>query len=137
MDKLRITASVYTINAHFETATAHKTVAVFRKLLPYENRIIDVRWSGEVVGVPLGDLNLSLTYENYTSYPAPGQMIVYPGGTSETEILLAYGGVHFASNMGQLAANHFLTITSDLDKLAEVGRSILWEGAKAIRIKAA
>ena len=51
------------------------------------------------------------TYENHTSYPAPGQMIVYPGGISETEILLAYGGVHFASKMGQLAGNHFLTIT--------------------------
>ena len=64
-------------------------------------------------------------------------MIVYPGGISETEILLAYGGVQFASKMGQLAGNHFLTITSDLDKLAELGRAVLWEGAKPIRIEAA
>ena len=34
-----------------------------------------------------------------------------------------------------LAGNHFLTITSDLDKLAELGRSVLWEGAKNIQIE--
>jgi len=32
--------------------------------------------------------------------PAPGQIILYPGGISETEILLAYGGVHFACQDG-------------------------------------
>ena len=137
MEKLRIKVEPYVFEARFETAAAPKTVAVFRKLLPYTNKIIHVRWSGEGVWIPLGDLNLGLTYENHTSYPAPGQMIVYPGGISETEILLAYGGVNFASKMGQLAGNHFLTITSDLDKLAEVGRVVLWEGARSIRIEAA
>jgi hypothetical protein len=80
--------------------------------------------------------NFGLDYENHTSFPAPGQMIVYPGGISETEILLAYGGCHFASKVGQLAGNHFLTVTSNLDKLAELGRATLWEGAKPIRIEA-
>lgn len=137
MDRLRITAGDHTFDARFETAAAPKTVAVIRKLLPYESRIIHVRWSGEGVWIPLGELDLGLSYENHTSYPAPGHMIVYPGGISETEILLAYGGVHFASKMGQLAGNHFLTITSGLDRLAEVGRAVLWEGAKSIRIEAA
>jgi hypothetical protein len=137
MDKLRITIAGHVFDGRFETTAAPKTVAVFRKLLPYENRVIHVRWSGEAVWIPLGDLDLGLAYENHTSYPAPGQMIVNPGGISETEILLAYGGCHFASKMGQLAGNHFITITSDLDKLAELGRSVLWEGAKAIRIERA
>ena len=137
MDKVRVTSGSYSFDARFESAAAPKTVGVFRKLLPYENKVIHVRWSGEAVWIPLGDLDLGLTYENHTSYPAPGQMIVYPGGISETEILLAYGGVHFASKMGQLAGNHFLTITADLDKLAELGRATLWEGAKTIRIEAA
>ncbi len=136
MDKLRITSGSYSFDARFESAAAPKTVAVFRKLLPYENKIIHVRWSGEGVWIPLGEHDFGLTYENHTSYPAPGQMIVYPGGISETEILLAYGGVQFASKMGQLAGNHFLTITSGLDKLAELGRAVLWEGAKPIRIEA-
>ena len=137
MDKLRITSGSYTFDAIFETAKAPKTVAIIRKLLPYQNKIIHVRWSGEGVWIPLGELDLGLTYENHTSYPAPGHMVVYPGGISETEILLAYGGVHFASKMGQLAGNHFLTITSDLDRLHELGRAVLWEGAKDIRIEAA
>ncbi len=54
------------------------------------------------------------SYENHTSFPAPGQVILYPGGLSETEILLAYGGVRFASKVGQLAGNHFLTLTEGL-----------------------
>jgi Protein of unknown function (DUF3830) len=137
MDKLRIEADSHVFEARFETAAAPKTVAVFRRLLPYVNKVIHVRWSGEGVWIPLGDLDLGLTYENHTSYPAPGQMVVYPGGISETEILLAYGSVNFASKMGQLAGNHFITITSGLDQLAALGRAVLWEGAKSIRIEAA
>ncbi|RUX84514.1 DUF3830 family protein, partial [Mesorhizobium sp. M7D.F.Ca.US.004.01.2.1] len=59
-------------------------------------------------------------------------IILYPGGISETEILLAYGSVHFASKVGQLAGNHFITLTSNLDKLPELGRVALWEGAQKI-----
>lgn len=136
-DRVRIKAGPYVFEARFESAAAPKTCATIRKLLPYENKVIHVRWSGEAVWIPLGELDLGLSYENHTSFPAPGQMIVYPGGISETEILLAYGSVHFASKVGQLAGNHFLTITSDLDKLAELGRSVLWEGAKTVRIEAA
>ena len=74
-------------------------------------------------------------FENHTSYPAPGQVILYPGGISETEILIAYGGVNFASKMGQLAGNHFMTLTSGIDKLEELGKSTLWNGAQDILIK--
>ena len=137
MDNLRIVSGSYTFEARFETEAAPKTCAVFKRLLPYTNKIIHVRWSGEAVWIPLGDLDLGLQYENHTSYPAPGQMIVYPGGISETEILLAYGGVRFASKVGQLAGNHFITITSGLDRLPELCKSVLWEGAKTIRIEAA
>jgi hypothetical protein len=136
MDRLRITAGSFAFDARLETALAPKTCAIFKKLLPYEEKVIHVRWSGEGVWIPLGDLDLGLTYENHTSYPAPGQMIVYPGGISETEILLAYGAVHFASKLGQLAGNHFITLTSGLDRLYEFGRSTLYEGAKPIRIEA-
>jgi len=53
------------------------------------------------------------------------------------EILLAYGGVHFASKMGQLAGNHFITLTSGLDRLAQIGPKVLWEGAQDIRFELA
>jgi hypothetical protein len=127
-------------HANFESAAAPNTVARFRHLLPYKDRIIHVRWSGEACWIPMGERDLSLAYENATSYPAPGQIIVYPGGMptsmSETEILVAYGPCCFASKAGQLAGNHFLTITDGLDRLAKVCRSVLWDGAKDITFSA-
>ena len=137
MDKARVIAGPFTFEARFETQAAPKTCAALRKVLPYEQKIIHVRWSGEAVWVPLGEHDFGLGYENHTSYPAPGQMILYTGGISETEILLAYGAVRFASKVGQLAGNHFLTITSGLDKLYELGRMVLYDGAKTVRIEAA
>ena len=135
MDNLRITAGSFVFGAKFETALAPKTVAIFKKLLPYEQKVIHVRWSGEGVWIPLGDLQFGVGYENATSYPAPGQIILYPGGVSETEILLAYGGVQFASKAGQLAGNHFITLTSGLENLYTLGRKTLWEGAQDIRFE--
>ena len=84
--------------------------------MPFKSQVVHVRWSGEAVWIPLGELDFGVGYENHTSYPAPGQIILYPGGISETPILLAYGGVGFASRMGQLAGNHFITFTSGLDR---------------------
>ena len=136
VDTLRITAGPFTFGARFETASAPKTCAAFARLLPFRNKVVHVRWSGEAVWIPLGSLDLSLGYENPTSYPAPGEMILYPGGISETEILLAYGGVHFASKVGQLAGNHFITLTSGLENLRKLGQMTLWEGAQNIELKA-
>src|SRR5258707_6249961 len=137
MSQLRITAGPFTFAARFETSLAPKTCEIFRKLLPYTERVIHVRWSGEAVWIPLGDTDMGVPAENQTSYPAPGQMILYPGGISETEILLAYGGVHFASKVGQLAGNHFITLTSGLENLTTLGKSVLWNGAQDIRFEMA
>ena len=133
MSKLIVRAGDFIFDARFEEQLAPKTVAAFRKAMPFESQAIHVRWSGEGVWMPLGDLDFGVSYENHTSYPAPGQIILYPGGISETEILLAYGGVHFASKVGQLAGNHFITLTSDLDKLPLLGKTVLWQGAQNIR----
>jgi hypothetical protein len=136
MTDIFITAGPFKFQARFETALAPKTCDIFRRLLPYEQRVIHVRWSGEAVWIPLGDTDLGVPPENQTSYPAPGQMLLYPGGISETEILLGYGGVCFASKMGQLAGNHFITVTSPLEDLSKLGKMVLWEGAQPIRIEA-
>lgn len=136
MDRLTITAGPFVFGARFETSAAPKTCARFRNLLPYTGQIVHVRWSGEGVWIPLGDTDFGLGYENHTSHPAPGHIILYPGGISETEILLAYGGVQFSSKMGQLAGNHFITITEGLENLPELGRRTLWEGAQPIHFAA-
>jgi hypothetical protein len=113
---------------------APRTMALVRALLPLDRRLIHVRWSGEGCWIPLGDEHLQVPPENATSHPAPGQMILYPGGVSECEILLAYGAVDFASKVGPLWGNHFLTLTDGLDQLPELGRRVLWEGAQRITI---
>jgi hypothetical protein len=132
MTTVRIKAGPYTFEAKLEEELAPKTCAKFKSMLPFTSKIIHVRWSGEGCWIPLGELDLGLTYENHTSFPAPGDIIVYPGGISETEILLAYGGVRFASKVGQLAGNHFLTLTKGRENLVALGKMTLWEGAQDI-----
>ena len=130
MTDIRIKAGPYEFEARLEDKLAPKTCAKFMSMLPFTSKIIHVRWSGEACWIPLGELDLGLTYENHTSFPAPGDIIVYPGGISETEILLAYGGVRFASKVGQLAGNHFLTITKGRENLVDLGKMTLWKGAQ-------
>ena len=130
---LTITAAGFTFAARFEIAAAPKTVAAFRERMPFEGKIVHVRWSGEGVWVPLGDMDFGVGYENHTSHPAPGHVLLYPGGISETEIIIAYGGVDFSSKIDQLAGNHFITLINGLENLPELGRRVLWEGAQSIR----
>ena len=132
MTLLQIKAGPFEFEAEMLEALAPKTCAKFLNLLPFKSQIIHVRWSGEGCWIPLGDLDLGLGYENHTSHPAPGDIIVYPGGISETEILLAYGGVAFASKVGPLAGNHFLTVTKGRENLAALGKLTLWKGAQDI-----
>ena len=132
MDLIHIQAGPFSYEARFERERAPRTCEAFAKLLPYRERIIHVRWSGEGCWIPLGDRDFGIEYENHTSYPAPGEFIIYPGGISETEILLAYGGVQFASKVGQLAGNHFLTITKGNENLEALGKLTLWKGAQDI-----
>jgi hypothetical protein len=126
-----ITAGPYKFLGVFETA-APVTVAMFRNLLPYTQKLIHVRWSGEGMWIPLGDKDFGVSFENHTSHPAPGQLLLYPGGISETEFLFCYGGVAFASKMGPLAANHFVTVTEGFENLRALGEMVLWKGAQDV-----
>jgi hypothetical protein len=132
IEHLRITAGDFAFLARMEQESAPKTCGAFLERLPFHNKIIHVRWSGESAWIPLGDFDFGLSYENATSYPAPGQILLYPGGYSETEILFPYGACRFSSKMGQLAGNHFLTVIEGNENLATIGKQCLWEGAQDI-----
>ena len=82
MSKLVIRAGDFTFDARFEEQAAPKTVAAFRKALPFESHIIHVRWSGEAVWMPLGDLDFGVGYENHTSYPRPGRSSSIPAASA-------------------------------------------------------
>jgi uncharacterized protein DUF3830 len=118
--------------AKFEEEAAPKTVVAFRKLLPYKQKLVHCRWSGEGCWIPLGEFRLDVGWENHTSHPAPGEILWYPGGYSETELIFAYGDVMFASKLGQLAGNHFLTVVEGAEQLPAMGRKVLYEGAQDI-----
>ena len=104
-------------------------------MLPLDDRIIHCRWSGESNWIPWGDRDLGIGPENATSYPHPGELALYPGGQSETELLFPYGYCNFASKAGQLWANHFATLVEGQEQLKELGRLTLWEGAQPISFR--
>lgn len=118
--------------ARLEHERAPATCAAFVARLPFRQQLVQARWSGESAWVPLGDLTFGVGAENQTGRPAPGDLLLYPGGVSETEILFPYGQTVFASKFGPLEGNHFLTLVDGLGQLAELGRRVLREGAQEI-----
>lgn len=135
MNPIKITVGAASFFARWEHEASPRTCAAFKALLPYSQQLIHARWSGEACWIPLGTFELGVAAENPISQPAPGQLLFYPGGISETEILLPYGAARFNSVAGTLAGNRLLTITEDLDRLAQLGKDILWNGAREIRFE--
>lgn len=141
MTTLKITAGGYEFLAETHP-DAPQTVTAFLSLLPYTQKLIHVRWSGEGCWVPMGDYQLLLgddpvSFENHTSHPSVGDILFYPGPYSETEIIMAYGACSFSSKLGQLAGNHFLTITHGKENLRALGVKTLWEGAQDVHFELA
>ena len=130
---IAISSRDLSFTARLEEELAQATVAAFRRLLPLESRVIHARWSGEATWIPFGELDVGIGPENATAYPSAGQLLLYPGGVSETELLFPYGHCAFASKAGRLAGNHFATVVEGLELLPELGRRCLWEGAQPIR----
>jgi len=136
MAELRIRVGDLHFSARWEAA-APRTQEAIRRLLPLRSKLIHCRWTGEATWIPFGDYRPGIDYENHTSHPAPGQLAIYPGGISECEIFFPYGACTCSSKVGQLAANHFASVVPDdgwADRLREVGRRCLWEGAQDIEI---
>ena len=116
-------------------AEAPRTCAAFLARLPIEGSVIHARWSGESVWFPMDEVGIDAPAENQTSHPSRGDLLYYPGGISEKELLITYGSALFSSKVGQLQGNHFAVVTEGLDRLPEMGRKVLWEGAQKIRIE--
>ena len=130
MSDALIVAGPLRFRARFEDVLAPKSCQMLRTLLPLTAQIVQARWSGQAAWVPLGERNLPLPPECATVYPLPGQILLYPGGVSETELLLAYGPTRFSSKAGDLAGNHILTIIEGAEQLTELGNLVLWKGAQ-------
>jgi len=119
---------------------APRTRAALAAWLPIRSRLIHCKWSGESTWIPFGETRPDVGFEHHTSHPAPGELLIYVGDLSECEILFPYGACAFSSRVGQLAGNHFATIEPEegwQDRLREMGRRVLWEGAQEIEISEA
>jgi hypothetical protein len=114
---------------------APRTCEAFLSHLPIEGRVIHARWSGESVWFPMDPVGIDAPAENQTCHPSRGDLLYYPGGVSERELLIPYGSAIFSSKVGLLQGNHFAAITEGLKMLPEMGRKVLWEGAQRIRIE--
>lgn len=132
-ETLEIVVGSLRFRARLEHAQAPKTCAALLARLPLSGHLLQARWSGEAAWMPLGDFDFGVGPENATSHPSPGQILVYPKGISETEILFPYGQTVFASKFGVLEGNHCLTLIEGQAQLAELGRRVIWEGAQPIR----
>lgn len=132
---LEIVAAGFRFVARWEEEDAPQTVEAFRRILPLEDRIIHVRWSGEANWIPWGDRDVGVGPENATRFPSPGELLLFPGGISETELLFPYGHCAFGSKAGGLAGNHFATVVEGGENLRELGRKTLWEGAQPISFR--
>ena len=64
---LEIEAAGFRFVARWEEELAPSTVAAFKAILPFEDRIIHCRWSGESNWIPWGDRDLGIGPENATS----------------------------------------------------------------------
>jgi len=131
---IRISVGDLVFSARLERERAPATVAALLRLLPLSGQLLQARWSGEAVWMPLGTLDVGVGVENDTGRPAPGEILLHPKGISETEILIPYGETVFASKAGPLRGNHVMTIVEGSERLPELGRRVLWEGAQPIRI---
>jgi hypothetical protein len=65
---VRITAGPYELFARWEREKCPDTCEAFERLLPYQQRIIHVRWSGESCWIPLGDFDLGVGFEDATRW---------------------------------------------------------------------
>ena len=135
MNQVRITVDEHRFAARWENDLSPKTCAAFKALLPFSQKLIHARWSGEACWIPLGALDLGVPEESITGRPQPGQLLFYPASLSETEILIPYGVTRFSSVAGELTGNRFLTIVEGLDRFAEVGKHVLWHGSRDIRFE--
>jgi hypothetical protein len=137
VNRIKIKAGPFLFIGELQIQSSPKTCSEFLKLLPFRQKLIQARWSGESAWIPLGSFQLNVGLENPKTNPAPGELLFYPGGISETEILFPYGQTVFACKAGPLAGNPFLMIIAGQENLGELGRLVLWEGAQDILFEAA
>ncbi|MCB2173143.1 DUF3830 family protein [archaeon] len=132
---LKITIGEHVFKAKLHTEKAPETCRLLMEKMPITGKAIQAHWSGEAAWLQMDPYGVEAPQENATSYPGPGQLLYYPGGVSEKEILIPYGSAIFASKFGLLPGNHFATIVEGVEFLEKMGEMVLWKGAQDIKLE--
>jgi hypothetical protein len=119
----------------FEAQAAPKSVAWLLGRIPLHATALHARWSGEAGWAPLGD-DVRLEPENATSYPHPGDLLLYAGAKSEPELLIPYGACAFACRAGSLAGSHVITLETNIAGLRTMGELLLRDGRQPLLLTA-
>ncbi len=134
-DRIEGVCGEHRFTLRWESGLAPAAAAAVAALLPLDGLVRHGKWSGEAFWLPLDEPIVGLPVENATSYPAPGDVVLYPGdGAGVPELLFAYGAVHFRGKTGSMHATHVLTVDGGLDVLREIGRRTDWHGAQALHL---
>ncbi|TWH58128.1 uncharacterized protein DUF3830 [Desulfitobacterium sp. LBE] len=136
MTSIKITSGKFTFIGRLEEEKCPKTCEWFLNLLPYKETMIHVSWSGQASFIRLEDLGHNVPFENATSRPSKGEVLMYPGNIPylqmSGEIYLSWGGNVLACPNGNLAGNHFMTIIEGNEQLAEFGNTVHLHGGQEI-----
>lgn len=137
-DDLLLTIGTERFAARLRRDLAPRSCGYLLGLLPHGGKLIHARWSGDALWSPLADTvpsDLLLPPENAAGHPAPGQLLLYAGDRSVPELYIPYGINRFACKAGSLEGNPVISITERLERLAELGQQVLWNGAMELRIE--
>jgi hypothetical protein len=117
---------------------APKTCRVFKESLPFEYRFWHSMVSGQAIVTIPRDINMVRENQRVLGIP-PGTisfLVEDKPVRVPDEIYISYG-VYFISRGSKLdikqPVNVFAQIEHDLDKLTEIGKRILMEGAETVR----
>lgn len=137
-DILTLSIGTESFTARLRRDLAPRSCEYLLGLLPHKSQLIHARWSGEALWAPLAAVvppDLVLPRESATADPVLGQVLLYAGERSVPELYIPYGVNRFACKDGPLEGNAVLGIEDRPERLAGLGREVLWKGAMELRIE--
>jgi organic hydroperoxide reductase OsmC/OhrA len=107
-----------------------------RELLPIQDSLQHVRWSGYATWINLEGTGLAdVPRENHTIYPSRGDVLLYPGFKNDKELLIACGSTCFKSPAGEQAGNHIATLDASPETLQDIEEATLTEGEFDVKVR--
>ncbi len=132
MKHIKITSGEYEFIARLEEEKSPESCKWLLSMLPWTDSMVHVSWSGHACFFRLQDRAHGIPYENPLRFPSKGEVLLYPGNIPNLqmggELYFAWGPNAFACDNGNLSGNLVMTIEQGLDRLAEFGEKVHFDG---------